>query len=103
MYLVYTLKAYLYVLQGIEESHKLFYRTVQLTYYILHGEHHTECQVAVYHCSGRQHGYYDVLQFVYEYAARLLRLRQLQAFHLHLEQVCLYVFPFPTSALLAVL
>ena len=101
--LVYALKAYLHVLQRVEKSHQLVYGTVELAYYILHREHHTERKLPVDHRRCRHHRYYYVLQLVYEYASRLLCLLQLQALHLHAEEVGLCVLPFPAAPLPAVL
>ena len=103
VYLVDALQAYLYVLQGVEENHELLHRSVELSYDVLHGKHHSESQLTVDYCRCRHHRNNDVLKFVDEYAACLLCLLKLETSHLHVEKVCLSVLPFPAAATAAVL
>ena len=85
----------------VDEIHQLLNGAVQLSDDVLDRQHHAQCQVAVDYSRGSQCGHKDILQLIDKDAPGFLILRQIECLHIHVEQVGLYIFPFPPFALLA--
>ena len=91
------------VLHRVEQRHQPLYRSAELTYDILHGEHHTQSHRAIDNSACRCHRDYYVFHLIDENATRFLSLIQTKNLGLNGEQVGLYLFPLVEAAVFAVL
>ena len=95
MYLSQSVQTDLSILPGANKLDHLLQRTVQLSYYILYRQHHTERQLPPDHAGSSDDGDDDVLRLIDGGAPRLLPLPDPQGAHLHPEELCLNLGPPP--------